>query len=497
MSTPRLPFDPAKMAVAKAVAAPPAPPRAEPPTPAGKPPPDQPITISQLSARIDVALKRGLPETLHVVGEVSGFRERTHWYFDLKDESAVVNCAVFANVARKALFTPENGHQVIARGRIDYYAKGGKVTFIVERLEPVGAGALDLAFRRLVEEVRALGWFDQDRKRPLPLFPRRVAVVTSRSAAALQDVLDTMRRRCPAVDVLLVDVRVQGDVAPELVSAIRYLSRHASRLNVDAVLITRGGGSAEDLFVFNDKAIAQAIVECSVPVVAAIGHETDTTIAELVADVRAATPTQAAMRLTPDQGALDRQLESSASRMELLLRRRVELGRQHLRAMERAPLLASPRAYVQSQRGRVDVALRDLRHALMHAAARAKEQLSVAQGRLERARPAAVLARMSERVAAADAALAMSVRHRLDAQAGSVESLERQLRSVSPLRVLERGFSVTTRSDGSLLRDADAARPGEVLQTRLANGSVASTVTGASPAKPRVRLDVRQQGLFS
>jgi exodeoxyribonuclease VII large subunit len=441
---------------------------------------DKPLTISQLATRIDTAIKRGVPETCRVIGEVSGFRERTHWYFDLKDADAVVNCAVFANTARKLAFTPTNGQQVIAKGRVDYYAKGGKVTFIVEGLEPVGAGALDLAYRRLVEEVRGLGWFKEERKRTLPVFPRRVAVVTSRSAAALQDVLDTMRRRCPAVGVLLVDVRVQGDVAAEIVRAIRHVSQRAGALRVDAVLLTRGGGSAEDLFVFNDKEIARAIVECPVPVVAAIGHETDTTIAELVADVRAATPTQAAMRLTPDRAALELQLDATASRMELLLRRRVEAARQQVRSLARTALLHDPLAFVRGHGERVDAARRELRHALVHSMHAASRRLAEASASLDRARPAAVLARMGERVAASDAALSRAAQTILAARSQALGAAERQLHAVSPQRVLERGFSVTTTGDGGILRDASRARPGDTLHTRVANGSVASTVTGAS-----------------
>ncbi|HEX2839448.1 MAG TPA: exodeoxyribonuclease VII large subunit [Phycisphaerales bacterium] len=501
MATPRLPFDPSKMAAAKtqgpAATPPPSTTAAAPQTLA-----DQPITITQLAARIDTALKQGVPDTLRVIGEVSGFRERTHWYFDLKDEQAAIACAVFANAARKVPFTPENGQQVIARGRIDFYAKAGKVTFIVERLEPVGAGALDLAYKKLVEEVRALGWFDHDRKRPLPIFPRRVAVITSRSAAALQDVLDTMRRRCPAVGVLLVDVRVQGDVAPEIVRAIRRVSRDAHALSVDAVLITRGGGSAEDLFVFNDKEVARAIVECSIPVVAAIGHETDTTIAELVADLRAATPTQAAMRLTPDRDALERQLSATASRMDLLLRRRVDAGRQHVLALARSPLLASPLSYIAAHHSHVDAAGKDARHALLHTISRAKHQLADAAASIERARPSAVLARMTERLTATEAQLTRAAKVFTTERAQTLSSVERQLHAVSPLRVMERGFSVTTQTDGSILRDASSAKPGETLHTRLTHGTVTSTVTGSLAQTP-TRKPARkpgdhphQQGLF-
>ncbi|NUQ51244.1 MAG: exodeoxyribonuclease VII large subunit [Phycisphaerales bacterium] len=174
---------------------------------------DGTLTVTQLAGAIDSALKSGVPARVRVIGEVSGFRDRTHWYFDLKDANAVVSCVVFQFAARKVGFTPENGREVVVSGRIDFYAKAGKVSLIADKVEPIGAGALELAYRALVEELRGLGWFDVARKRRVPSFPRKIAVVTSRTAAALQDVLVTMKQRCPAVGVLLADVRVQGDGA--------------------------------------------------------------------------------------------------------------------------------------------------------------------------------------------------------------------------------------------------------------------------------------------
>jgi exodeoxyribonuclease VII large subunit len=194
----RLPFDSAKMAQAKAVEQ------------ERRAAADSPLTVSQLAGRISVALAQGLPAKVRVIGEVSGFRERTHWYFDLKDAGAVVNCAMFATAARQARFTPRIGQEVVVTGRVEFYDKQGKMSLLIEKIEPVGAGALELAFRALCEELRGLGWFDPARKRAIPACPRLVAVVTSRSGAALQDVLDTMQRRCPSTGVALVDVRVQG-----------------------------------------------------------------------------------------------------------------------------------------------------------------------------------------------------------------------------------------------------------------------------------------------
>lgn len=437
------------------------------------------LTVSQLASKIDSALRTHIAASVKVLGEVSGFRDRTHWYFDLKDADSVVSCVMFASAARKAGFTPANGAEVVVSGRVEYYAKGGKVSLIVERMEPVGAGALDLQLRRLVEEMRALGWLDAARKRRLPTFPRRVAVVTSRTAAALQDVLVTMQRRCPAVDVLVCDTRVQGDAAgPEIARTIEIVSENHERLGVDAILVTRGGGSMEDLWCFNDRIVAEAIVRARVPVVAAIGHETDTTIAELVADERAATPTQAAMRLTPDAAALLRQLLSLSRSMSNGVERRLELcGREASSVSRHAASAIAGR--------------------LSHSAARVHQ----ASASIERVHPRAVMARttarfdaaaqrlreaMSRRLAEVDLdrtqdELTRAVRDRVRDAGTRLIANEKQLKAVGPFAVLERGYSVTQREDGTIVRRVSDARPGDVLRTRVADGEIASNVAGGEP----------------
>lgn len=453
-------------------------------TPAPTPAPSAegaPLTVAQACAKVKGALDAGVPSPLRVVGEVSGFSDRTHWYFSIKDETALLNCVMFGNAARRAGFTPSPGTQVVATGRIDFYAPAGRVTLLVEKLEPVGAGARELAFRRLVEEVRALGWLDPARKRPLPHLPRRIGVVTSATGAALQDVLVTMRRRCPAVGVLVLDVRVQGDrAAAETARAIAYLGLHAERLGIDALLVTRGGGSAEDLWAFNERIVAEAIVRCPVPVVAAIGHETDTSLAELVADERAATPTQAAMRLTPDASALRREVDAASSRLRLLVER----------------LLAH-------ERTRTDSAARALRTGAQAATLRRRASLDTLAERLARRSPEALRARALARVDGALRALHTGVRgvlreadparviedlrrsvdRRIERGAAALESATRHLEAVAPLRVLERGYSVTMTEGGRLVRTPEDVRPGDPLLTRVAQGVVRSVVweTGSPP----------------
>ncbi len=469
-------FDPRKMAVANA-------------GPAARGVPasvtaEAPLSVSQLAGRIDAALKAGCPQTLRVAGEVSGFRERTHWYFDLKDEGAVVNCVMFANVSRKAGFTAQNGQQVVLQGRVDFYAKAGKVTFIVERMEPVGAGALELALRRLKEELRVLGYFSPERKRPLPTFPRRIAVVTSRSAAALQDVLVTMRRRCPVVGVVLVDVRVQGEgAAGEVARAVERVGREASALGVDAILVTRGGGSMEDLWAFNERVVADAIFRCPIPVVAAIGHETDTTIAELVADERCATPTQAAMRLTPDREALLAQIASLSRRLGGVVDRRVAHEGERLRSAERFALFSNPRQFVGVARGRLDGMASLLDRSAAGALKDARHRLAQDLARLRASSPASVHARTVERLRQAAARLARAGSAALSARVDALAARERHLQGVGPLNVLQRGYSVTLRGDGKALRSAREAVAGEAIRTLLGDGSIRSIVEGG-PAGP-------------
>lgn len=442
---------------------------------AGAPNPPR-LSVTQLATMIERALRDHVPTGLKVVGEISQFRERTHWYFDLKDENALVSCVMFASAARKTPFTPQIGQQVLLTGRVDYYAKQGKTTFMVDKMEPVGAGALELKFRQLCDELRALGYFDESRKRTLPLLPRRIAVVTSRTGAALQDVIDTVARRCPSLELALVDVRVQGEgSAPEIAAALRRLGQRHRELAIDVVLLTRGGGSREDLWAFNDRELARAIYESPVPVVAAIGHETDTTIAELVADVRAATPTQAAMRIAPDRAALAQQIDAIESRLGGLVSRRLQLERSRGSELA-AELRSAGRELVAQATGRVDRA----------------------SAALERCRPVAVYAqRESElkRVATLlNAAVQGLVRRadideparrlgaawsrRLAAAESSIAALDRGLDLVGPSSVMRRGYSLTLKSDGRVVRSTDDVRAGETLTTRLADGSFDSTVNG-------------------
>jgi len=520
----RLPFDPAKMAVKMkkpSAAAPAAAASASGDTAA--PGETRPLTVSQLAALIDGALRGGLERRLRVVGEISGFSDRTHWYFSLKDAEAVISCIMFASAARASRFRPDSlagggGIEVVATGRVEFFAKQGRTQFYVEKLEPVGEGALDLAFRKLCDDLRALGWFDQERKRPLPTFPGRIAVVTSRTSAAYQDVLNTVRRRCPAVDVALVDVRVQGaGAAGEIARALRWLGANHRRLGVEAIIVTRGGGSKEDLWSFNEREVAEAIVRSPVPVVAAIGHETDVSIAELVADERCATPTQAAMRLTPDAAALGEQLDAFAARLGALARRAVRDGERRVGAAERSAFIADPTRLLSRARDRMTELARRLPAATGHALHRRAFSLERLTGRLETNRPAAVYSRRLLELDRASNRLGVAVRVRmrgtdfrllerrlhtsLDVQRGrlaaSLDAMERALDLVGPASVLRRGYSVTVRADGGVVRSVADVRAGDQVRTMVSDGSFGSTVgqgePGAAPVPDRLVAAAQQR----
>ena len=468
----RLPFDITRV---------PPPPSPPPPRRAG----DEPLTVGEVGTLIKTALDVGLPARIRVAGEVSNFSNRTHWFFSLKDADATLSCVCFASNARRSRHTPADGEQVIATGRIDFFEGQGRVQLYVDAVEPVGKGPLEVQLRRLIDELREAGFFDAARKRPLPTVPRTVAVVTSRSAAALQDVIDTARRRFPAARLLLYDVRVQGpSAAGEIAAALRHLSKNGPTLGIDAILLTRGGGSIEDLWAFNERIVAQALSDCRLPTVAAIGHETDLTVAELVADVRAATPTQAVMTLLPEAAALHQQVTATESRLRLLMRRRSESARARVEAAARHALFRRPDAGIDLARRRLERAHNALRRTL-------RARIPLTHDRLERAELAitsGIVRRIEEGRATVDESqtqLRSAIDDRVESAAAQLDSLDRTLHAVGPHQVLSRGYTYTLGPEGKPLRHAaDALAAGE-LTTVFDDGRVRSTVEGVK--KPRRR----------
>ena len=411
------------------------------------------ITVSQLNRQVKSLLEKGLGR-LWVEGEISNIARPAsgHLYFSLKDASAQIRCAFFRQRQRGPTIGLKNGDQVLAFGRVSLYEPRGDYQLIVEQVEPAGEGALKRQFEILKKKLAAEGLFAEEQKQALPGLPRRIGVITSPTGAAIRDILTVLRRRFPAVPVVIYPAAVQGDAAPdELVAALATAIRRAE---TDVLIIGRGGGSLEDLWAFNDEELARAIFDCPIPVVSAVGHEVDFTIADFVADVRAPTPSGAAEIVVPSRDDWLRAINSYAARIARLGQRAVEDRAQTLDWLGRRLLRSSPQASLERQ----DARLRELRHRL--AAVMRQQTLEF--------RPRLVTA--SGRLTSAARALIANTSHRL-------ELAMRGLHSVSPLATLERGYAIVEDADsGKVLVRAEDAAVGEDVRARLAHGELIATV---------------------
>jgi exodeoxyribonuclease VII large subunit len=391
----------------------------------------QALTVTELTRQVKAHLE-GRFESVWVAGEVSNFRryDSGHCYFTLKDSAAQLSCVLWRMTAEGLRFAPADGQQVLAHGRLSVYEPRGQYQLVILQLEPAGLGALAAAFEALKAKLAAEGLFDPARKRPLPAYPRAIALVTSPSGAAIRDLLKVILRRWPRIELLLAPVRVQGEgAAREIAEAIARVNAHG---RADVMIVGRGGGSLEDLWAFNEEAVARAIAASRIPVISAVGHEVDFTIADFVADVRAATPSHAGELVVPEYRAVVEQLARLRTQLPAALLQRVAVSRERLRALASSWALRSPEERLQQFRQRVD----DL------------------QARLEPLAREALQARQLE-----------------------LAAFRARLEGLSPLKVLERGYSVTTRErDGQVLRAADAVREGERIVSRLARGKLVSKV---------------------
>jgi exodeoxyribonuclease VII large subunit len=448
----------------------------------------EPISVTEASAILRRAIE-GTGEH-RIVGEVSNFTQRQHWYFTVKDEESQLDCVMWASANGRSQVTPANGMEVVLTGRPTHYGPRGKTQLVVTRIERRGAGSLQQRFEELCRVLREQGYFDEARKQPLPAYPRAIAVVTSATGAALQDVLRTARIRAPFVRILVIDVPVQGDLAaPAVARAIDAVDRRADELSIDAIVVTRGGGSLEDLWAFNERAVADAVFRARTPIVAAIGHESDTTVIELVADRRASTPTAAIMALLPDREGMVQQVDHLHDRLEFLLRRRVHESRRELEALARHPMFRSPASMVAPHRLAVDRAAERMRAAVRARVAAARHRLSEARSRFEPLRPAIRQAAARERLRSLDARLRAAIRRSVLDLRGQVASADRQLRLLGPEETLGRGWSLTFDERGVLVRRTADARPGSVLVSKFADGTVRSRVEGKSAPEAKAVPD--------
>jgi exodeoxyribonuclease VII large subunit len=414
-----------------------------------------------------------------ISGEISGCKLSSagHYYFILKDTKAQIRCACFRGSARYLRFKPQDGVAVLARGRADLYSERGDLQFIVEALEPQGHGALQIAFEQLKKKLAAEGLFDTARKRALPQFPQRVGIVTSPSGAVIQDMVNVLSRRFPGVHIRLYPVLVQGEGSMDAICrGIDYFSDSSW---AQVVIIARGGGSLEDLWAFNEEVVARAIARCSVPVISAVGHETDFTIADFVADLRAPTPSAAAELVVCTRQQLLDQIESCRTKMEQAIHFRIaQSGRRlYQQGIDRA--VANLQRAVGRRAQQVDEL--DYRVRELFRASQSARNLKLAdlEKRLRKQDVQLRFARARHRLEQARQSLEQCMRLQLTRAAGALTPLNAHLTQLSPLKILERGYSIVENASGTVVKSPADAPVGSAVEIRLAQGRIAATVNAS------------------
>jgi len=415
-----------------------------------------------------------------ITGELSNFRVPSsgHWYFTLKDDSTQLRAAMFVNRNRYMRMKPKDGMQVLIRGKVTLYEARSDFQIIAEHVEEAGEGALRRAFEALLKKFDAEGLTAVSRKRALPAVPKRVAVITSATGAALQDMLSIWRRRYPLIEVVVLDVAVQGNAAePQILAALARIPE----VHPDLVIITRGGGSLEDLWAFNLESVARALAACTVPTISAIGHEIDTAITDYVADLRAPTPSAAAELSTPHRTELSRQLAGLELTLASIFQRRLQLRRaslDHLRSR-----LVSPFAQLQQWMQRADDLAHRAQLAMGHALKTANRQLNDQSRALIRQHPQRRLDQARDQLVRLQARSTSSLTQRLQLLNSSLGGLARTLDALSPLHTVTRGYSILTDSDGHALTRTTELRIGQRVRARMQDGEADLLVEGVTRAK--------------
>jgi exodeoxyribonuclease VII large subunit len=424
-------------------------------------------------------LDGGLP-AVWLEGELSNVKRYPsgHWYFTVKDENAQISCTMWKSKAARARVAPRDGLRVLVYGKAGVYATRGSFQFNVDYLEDAGEGALQRRFEVLKASLAAEGLFDAAAKRPLPTLPRRIGLVTSPAGAAIRDILHILKRRFPSIPVLLYPVAVQGaGAAADIAQALTLAS---DRAEVDVIILARGGGSLEDLWSFNEEIVARAIRASRIPVVAGIGHETDTTIADFAADVRAPTPSGAAELVVPDQAEWQRALEHHRRRLAAIAQRNLRSQFERIRFLHRRLTQAHPRHRLQERQQRLDELDGRLTAALRRHLDRSSTRYRWLAGRLTQVHPGRQIALRASQLQRGRDRLDRAASTLLTVQRRRFEGVVRTLQAVSPLATLERGYAIVTNEAGQVIRRADEISDGATINAQLGRGRVRAVVIDRS-----------------
>ena len=442
----------------------------------------RPLTVSELTAQVRGALESRFA-SVWVEGEISNFKAHTsgHWYFTIKDEGSQLRATCYRGMNRAIRFRPSDGLQVRARGRLSVYEPRGDYELCVEALDPVGAGALRVAFEQMRERLAAEGLFDEESKRPLPLLPRRVGVVTSPTGAAIRDILNVIARRTRTVHILFAPTRVQGEGAGrEIVRAIELLNEyHASAMRegrifdlVDCIIVGRGGGSAEDLWAFNDEQVARAVRASAIPVISAVGHETDVTIADFAADVRAPTPSAAAELVAAREDEIGAYVLSLTRDLWRATHFQIMEARSRVQEAAMSQGFDDVRDNLRDAHSLTSEAAHRLEASMTRAMQRAQRRSDALSCRLSPARLGARVAAARNRFSMLCASRDAAARACLDDARARLAVTVASLDALSPLAVLKRGYALAQDGEGRLLRDARRLRVGDAVRLRLAEGAL-------------------------
>ena len=430
-------------------------------------------TVTQVNSLVKKVLDAHLPASLVVRGEISGWKrhQRGHCYFSLKDEDSVLPCVMWSSDFSRTRFKPEDGMAVLATGSIGVWTVGGRYQFYVEKLDPEGKGALQLAFEQMVKKLEAEGLFSEAHKKPIPKYPRRIGILTSESGAAVHDIADSIHNRWPCVRLFLYPVPVQGPGAAEaMAAALRDVNRRHERLKLDLLIVGRGGGSLEDLWAFNEEPLARAIFESRIPIISAVGHEVDVTVADLVADARASTPTKAGVVAVPDREEVLRDIAHQQKRLAGSVQGRLGLCGEYLRTILASAAFKNPLLPVLNREQQVDDLMWGLADAMRATLVQKQKTLESYQEPVARIEPHRLLGRMTIVLNELEGRGRAAMVKTLGDKTLEITARENRLAGLNPKSVLHRGYSITTnRQTGKVVRTLDDVQLDDLLVTELAD----------------------------